>query len=104
METRSLEDEKRLVATRLMGWEYEPEDYNGVVEFSSSVEDWNPQDNERATNEEWQEIWDKMDEFQWGEYIEQLSEFQTKPGKWKFLHTAKPEICWAALIKTISEE
>ncbi len=54
----TLEDEKRLVAEKLMGWDSREYDLNG---FHHLLETWNPQSDELTTFKDWAEIFDKMD-------------------------------------------
>ena len=56
----NLEDEKKLVAEKLMGWEYILRAVweDGVMKHDN----WNPQDNDLATCKQWDEIWGKMDD------------------------------------------
>lgn len=108
-------EQKRLVAIKLMKWKYEGHpfkdswskgEYLGKVLFTFGLDDWNPQDNEKATCKEWNEIWESMSARQWEIFVDKLwpllkigAQFEIKI--YKKLITAKPEIYWEALIKTL---
>jgi len=109
-----LEDEKRLVATRIMDWKYIPEHdfYLKPLEPSTwsspkreespdtiQLGEWNPQEDRNC----WDEIWDKMDIQTGLKYLKNLKQyFKDDSVEWDY-HTAKPEICWKALIRTLEE-
>jgi len=103
-----LEEEKKLVAEKLMGWDVIKaypygEYYMAGQKESISVREWSPQSERKW----WDEIWEKMDLDIEGEYhtclILGLEDLGHKPRGvgWKQYHTAKPSVCWQALIKTL---
>ena len=83
-----LEDEKKLVA-EWMGWN---------LKYIEDRFDWNPQSERKWWDELFDKIWEQSLD---GKYISEL----VKMGnfrKWS-IHTAKPEVCWKALIKTLEQ-
>ncbi len=63
--------------------------------------EWNPQAND-CPYSEWSEIWGNMDDEVQKKYKYHLSRLVGSWSLWLF-HTAKPAICWQALIKTLEE-
>jgi len=121
-----LEDEKILVAEKLMGWkQFKTGAGDGTFSLhwvfrhnKQPVKDWNPQDDAKATYKEWAEMWEKMDAIQRNQYyrqiliiernydfmavrksIEEALSFDSMD--MHIMHTVKPSICWKALIKTL---
>ena len=104
-----LEDEKILVATRLMGWEIKKggvnsswewisiADKNGDVRPWLKFEKWKPNEESKW----WDEIWGKMDSEIARKYLCELQFRIITVGNYWEIHTAKPEICWKALVKTL---
>jgi len=106
-----LEDEKKLVATSLMGWEVD--EYNGIgisadYGVGFNFHRWNPQSERKW----WDEIWEKMDGRTLGKYIDTILDIVEQKhikgcpsGAYYYveLHTAKPELCWKVLLKTLKE-
>ena len=103
-----LEEEKILVAKKVMGWEiiYSMK-IKGISDPSSAyikniktlLKNWNPQEERKW----WDDIW-RAKGFGGitGMYYDNLLLIkppQREPFIW--LHTAKPEVCWKALIKTL---
>jgi len=87
-----IEDEKKLVAEKLFPDKWPLTDY----QFIHTT--WHPQKERKW----WDEIWDKMDDEVKERYMNWLLD-RAYIGDWD-IHTAKPEICWKALIKTLSDE
>lgn len=115
----TLEEEKKLVAEKLMGWrlsdianeasgipayEYVWEEYitsSKTWEFIYFYGDWRPNEDRNF----WDEIWGKMDVNFYYQYKKNLSEIISKEknlDRIMDLHTAKPDICWKALIKVLT--
>jgi len=107
-------ENKKLVA-EWMGWKfYQCSEYDPVwivknPNESVKIEDWNPQDDKKATFVEWDEIYKNMDDKFFRNYIAKLlwntigyactfSEKCLFPG-----HTASPSIRWKALVEMIKE-
>jgi len=105
-----IEEEKKLVAEKLMGWEVHvihsehhkiyATNPNRVFEDSQF---WKPESDRNC----WDEIWEKMDDGNNGEFIdnftnniEEVFPRSLLMGDWDYL-TVKPELCWKALIKTL---
>jgi len=113
-----IEEEKKLVGTTLMGWKYQhdsagPGDRpawlrkpDGTCLFlNCPCEIWNPQDNDKATFKEWDEIYGKMGVDIFSGYMDFLSEIVIKDEGYitgRMYHTVPPEIRWKALIKTLT--
>lgn len=111
----TLEDEKKLVAEKLgfmLGKALTGHTNIGTKLFLDFIllAAWNPQ----TQIQWWPEIWDKMDEKTFSQYSVEVDKIIGFPvikangnvlswGSWKRIHTAKPEICWKALIKTLGE-
>lgn len=108
----NLEEEKKLVAVELMGWDLKqtPDNrwlYKNVKNNSHcywlKLSNWNPQTDRNC----WDEIWGKMDVCLYEKYLKNACYvlgvgYETTLNSWKF-HTAKPAICWKALITTLKE-
>lgn len=103
----SLEDEKKLVAENLMGWTLEKQanfnDYNVLEINMFSLGEWGPQDNEKATCKEWDEIFEAMDGEVWMKYMDIIVDENNIWNEERFIHTVKPAIKWQALLKTLKE-
>jgi len=116
----NLEDEKKLVAEKLMGWQvvlipdilpdgaknYEQwvkEGSKPTHTLNGRLEDWNPQSERKW----WDEIWDKMGYEVFYRYLDSINEDglfdYSGYHRDKNFHTAKPEVCWKALLKTLKE-
>lgn len=105
----TLEEQKKLVAEKF-GFEVKGDlighprihvrwNYDGYPSFSLQ---WKPHEERKW----WDEIWDKMDEFTFNKYMRILTEsfgIVFRIG-YREIHTAKPEIMWKALIKTLKEK
>ncbi len=99
----TLIEEKKLVAEKLMGWSF-----IGLFIFKypkksdkqknhPAISSWNPQ----LERKWWDEIWER-EGFPTGKYYDNLLALKPAPReKHIWLHTAKPEVCWKALIKTL---
>ncbi len=101
----TLLEEKKMVAT-WMGWEYDKH-ADAYLRFNHPrlvcLEFWNPQSERKF----WDEIWGQMDEDETQKYCFMLDRHLKDDGEpysrvWGFL-TAKPAICWQALIQTLGE-
>jgi hypothetical protein len=101
-----MEEEKKLVA-EWMGWEISPLQKN--VYFKRGIgynfDDWNPHQDRNC----WPEIWDKLAsiDIYLEKYLDEMDlQFTNSKylhgDKWDY-HTASPEICWKALVKTLTE-
>ena len=99
----SIEAEKKLVAEWLEK-EFKTIEELKSGEFGVAKTGWKPESERKW----WDEIWEKMAGEQLDEYEFILSKLweTTSTGYTikMFIHTAKPEICWKALIKTLEEE
>jgi len=106
----TLNEEKKLVAEKLMGWKVNPEYpslYKEKDSISFPLEGWNPQSERKW----WDEIWDKMDERKiFDAYLNLIlgnedghMDYRTDWDAIAICHTAKPEVRWPALIKTLKE-
>jgi len=106
----TLEEEKKLVAEKLMGWQIGVSRNEGsYFEWNKSrkiyVADWNPQ----SEREWWDQIWDNMGDKLFEDYYHnklwaiQHSTPVTPTESTRLMHAAKPEICWKALIKTLDK-
>ncbi|MCP3682000.1 MAG: hypothetical protein GY861_04850 [bacterium] len=104
----TLREEKKMV-TEWMGWK-ENGTYHAEPVFKNkegeNVFGWNPQSDRNC----WDKIWDNMNEETFAKYLTtvvSLMGFDENSSEiFKiacFAHTAKPAICWRALIKTIEE-
>jgi len=95
-----LEKEKRRVGD-FMGWEYEDGAFSPKGQLHIiliRLDDYNPQSERKW----WDEIWDRMDEKMFMKYLDNIeSLFELPLFYTKDFHTAKPEVCWKALIKTL---
>ena len=97
-----LVEEKILVAETLMGAKLSKHptgdhwfDEHGSIYECHYLSQWNPQDDETG-HKRWEDIWDKMSYGIMQEYLDNLG------GEGRdFYHTAKPSVCWEALVKTI---
>jgi len=88
----TLEEEKKLVAEKDLVIEK-----LGILRPFNEYYGWNPQSERKW----WDEIWEKMDGSIMLDYIEILRQ---NGGTIINLHTAKPEVCWKALIKTLEDK
>lgn len=99
----NLEEEKKLVAEKLnISFMITP-----IIR--APIEEWNPQSERKW----WDEIWDKMDKKTMKKYLNTIFDIHAGPSEqenpdhtgvlFKCFHTAKPETCWKALIKTLTE-
>jgi len=114
----TLEEEKKLVAEKLMGWryanEYQQPDgpywkgfYTDKTKEELHISQWEPNEGRKW----WDEIWEKMKSTLIDEYHDVSDIYydyiryneRGKPISGWDLHTAKPETCWKALIKALSE-
>jgi len=115
----SLEEDKKLIA-EFMGWTLITEDYFGsdrveIVEKEIYMQGWNPQTDRNA----WPEIWDKIASdldvlylyldnldymMDWKALEKKYPQLEGKHEVWFGIHTAPPEVCFKALIKTIKEQ
>jgi hypothetical protein len=109
----TLEEEKKLVAEKLMGWEMMPPGLKEKYpEAAYTFEDWNPQSDRNC----WPGIWEKMTVEQAVNFVREIHHLQMKIGKfirthwgnytlemnaW-LLHITPPDICWKALIKVLT--
>ena len=109
----TLIEEKKLVATRLMGWEVVEIPVIGffvqtllwIPNIIILLDSWKPE----LERKWWDNIWDKMDDEVYQKYMNNLADLLEvgfnvgdKTRSWKF-HTAKPETCWKALLQTINQ-
>ena len=108
----TLLEEKKMVA-EWMGWGGFSHGFNrdvgSMVIQDVYWDDWNPQSDRNA----WPEIWGKLSNLEWFVYKQTLvNEFrkiaEEVEGIVRFdlqecMHTASPETCWKALIKTIEK-
>ena len=111
----SLEEDKKLIA-EFMGWKF---DYEGRVsnpkQSSFWLCNWNPQTDRNA----WPEIWDKIASdldvlysyldnldymMDWKALEKKYPQLEGKHELWFGIHTAPPEVCFKALIKTLKEQ
>lgn len=111
-----IEEEKRLVAEKLMGWRVDelfPDDPHWRPEIQKQdgtplyyFHNWNP----HKDRNRWPEIWDKMTERQRITYIQNLLCVQMDVNEPLSLseifdiHTTSPEIYWKALIEVLTEK
>lgn len=102
------EEQKKLVAEKLMGWEVSDSTMiikPHIVDRILYLDYWNPQDNDKATCKEWYEIFEKMDSEKKFRYIFELASilglYKTRNSELFTLQSAKPSIRWEALIKTL---
>ena len=109
----TLEEEKKLVAD-WMGWIHvsvSPGDNffytsGNIIKDRILVKEWNPQSERKW----WDEIWEKIDDKNLSYiYVDKIVELEyvteiSGLPKWWHIHTAKPEICWKALIKAINND
>ena len=96
-----LEEEKKLVA-KFMKYQIIDRLHtkNEHGNYIADGRPWNPESN----REWWDEIWEKMDDEIWEIYSHYVSELHGESiiGNFdRYYHTAKPEICWKALIRTL---
>jgi len=100
-----LEEEKKLVAEKLgfmsVGPGGMPKIYTNKQLYN--LEEWKPSGERKW----WDEIWEKMPYEMTVKYLENIlipeqGLDDTFEESW-FTHTAKPETCWKALIKTLQE-
>ena len=107
----TLEEEKKLVIKEFFPeWEIEnlrgfeeirrEDDFPGLCICLIQLQHWKP--NEYRIW--WDEIWGKMDddtaEIYYQELVCLLDKNNLDPSRWE-IHTAKPEICWQALVKAL---
>jgi len=116
-----LEDEKKLVAEKLMGWDIHDNSYRHIdyeyhyhktkphtTQNRVFPKNWNPQSNDCPFSV-WDEIWDKLgynQEFTYSDNLWKLLEcdiLEPSGHNNMLFHTAKPEVCWKALIKTLEQ-
>jgi len=106
----NLEDEKKRVA-EWMGWEIRLDDEhlgafsNMKQEFIDFYKNWKPQSERKW----WDEIWERLSvydlDYVYTDNVQKFAHAQETRGlatKW-YIHTAKPEVCWKALLKTLKE-
>jgi len=107
----TLEEEKKLVAEKLMGWtiehnprltermKYKWTDDLKVACLNLFLSEWNPQSERKW----WDELFDKMGDDLIGVYLEKLGDtFGLEITDWNY-HIVKPEIMWKALIETLED-
>jgi len=125
-----IDEQKKLVAEKLMGWQIDEYETAGLIiceiDFITdrglesdrgeriNIDDWNPQDNEIATRKDWDEIHEKI--LNWTPkgplYVHELKKLLNITESYEYhsythdraLLAAKPEIMWEALIKTLEGE
>jgi len=120
----TLEEQKKLVAEKLMEWLIDEYDVAGliVIDFITdkgsesdrgeriNIDNWNPQSERKW----WDDIWEEMDDEMFEEWITNIhSSFvnewaendykPSEPNYKRLIQTAKPDVCWKALIKTLEE-
>ncbi len=111
----SIEDEKKLVATCVMGWKVKGSSMKGheslmwiespdCIGNSWNLSQWMP----HIDRKWWDEIWEKMDDEMFKKYRNNLeaifgitSYHPYSKTNVKLMHTAKPKLCWKALITTL---
>lgn len=99
----NLEDEKKLVAEKLMGWKiyYDNHEFTSIERGGMGAKlllfNWNPQTERKW----WDEIWEKMNFYEMIGYMGHLKKLKPYQFEDWFVHTAKPETCWKALITTL---
>ena len=117
METRSLEDDKRLVLEDLLGLKVgigNSKDYYSrrgkYGEYWSLLTNYNPQDPEQATDKMWQEIYGAMGNNLKIKYMKNLNEMVEHPVRltlselYYFRESSAPaDIRWKALIQVLLE-
>ena len=103
-----LQKQKKLVAEKLMGGR-QPDITDGywLLCNNTPISNWNPQTKRKW----WDEIWEKMDKqanirynymINLGEELGPFAiEFEVDIDEKYAIHTAKPEVRWKALIKTL---
>jgi len=116
-EYTEIEKEKKLVIEKLLThWKWLldtwQEDGGEIAELKIGrgrgtsqidVKNWNPQSERKW----WPEIWEKMDAVMIYKYKGEMEGIwenlygNSIPSPFWFYHTAKPEVCWKALIKTL---
>ncbi len=101
----TLLEEKKMVLKWLgkaidLRW-YWPKGYNKAAS-KKRIEFWNPKSDRNC----WDEIWSKLRETalyaKYNGIVWRMCQTHGELDLWK-LHTAKPEICWQALIKALEE-
>jgi len=100
----TLKEEKKLVAD-WMGWSVSMEHGLGpmiIKEYPPHLmfHNWHP----NSSRFWWDEIWDNMDMKTFKIYMKELKSFHYErplATKQIFIHTAKSEICWKALVTTL---
>jgi len=92
-EQKQLEEEKKLVSKKLMKWD--------TCNFTY----WNPQDPDKATCTEWNDIYSKMDEEFEEDFLQHVYALRTNDytGNKLYLYCMKVsvDIKWKALLNTI---
>ena len=112
--SKQLEEEKKLVVVTLklpnivfMGGFHQ---YYLSYEHPWERTKWDPQDN-KVGRRFWDDIWENMDYEMTAIYLEHVSDLAPPQitnynivynSRWP-VHTARPKICWKALIKTLQE-
>ena len=122
----TLEEEKEMVAEKLMGWSLDDDclyhhrkksNHCHLSDFHTRENrmhwsKWSPQDNELATFKEWDEIWEKMPVETRLLYVGNIMKImghELKAITWDTVDlwmcaTASPEIRWKALITVLLED
>lgn len=108
-ERMTLEEEKKLVAEKLMGWKIDPLLDNNHCYFiklngdSKYSYNWKPHKDRDC----WPEIWEKMNEMvkcEFGNVLRDIHRERKSYGViWWIYLTTPPELCWKALIKVLNE-
>ena len=110
----TLVEEKKLVAD-FMGWKHIPTEmkvtalrYQKKDRTSIYLDQWHINNNELATCKDWDEIWDEMDEDFMEKYLHEVYRnlnlgIASITLHEKLFHTAKPDLCWKALLQTINQ-
>jgi len=103
----NLEDEKKLVA-EWMGWKCENkynDDWIVCPNHVFRLYEWTPESERKW----WDEIWERLSvydlDYVYTDNVQKFAHAQETRGlatKW-YIHTAKPEVCWKALLKTLKE-
>jgi len=101
-------EDKKLVA-EWMEWKIDCEVFRRThhEKWEHLEFDWNPQDNDKATFKEWEEIYHNMNEKDFKAFkkisLRRLSGFQEKEERELFYITLQPDIRWWTLIRMIKE-
>jgi len=93
-------EEKKTVA-EWMKFETKDSLGNDILEVGGYLTSWNPQSDKLATFAEWDEIYDKMTQLEWDNYMDIL-DFDTST--FLKIHLENPSIRWAALLQMIGEK